>query len=300
MTNSLVVREPFVVAAVKDVCGEGAMWHPEEGAVYWTDINRFLVHRWDERSNEVKTWEFGEPVTALALTTQEGSILVVLGSKILLWEPVGDRRRELGFHLDGWPEARCNDARVDPAGVLWVESMENNVGVDGAALPVTRVLGKLFSVDGSGAARVWREGLRIGNTMAWSPDERYLFAGDTLANEIYRFDWAADSTIANEVVWFSGHERGLPDGSVMDEEGFLWNCRYGGGCILRVGPDGVLDRVIEIPVANPTTCIFGGKDGRTLYVTSAAASDEGNPFSGALFAIETNVRGLVEGRFRVS
>ena len=55
----------------------------------------------------------------------------------------------------------------------------------------------------------------------------------------------------------------------MDTEGYLWNCRYGGGCIVRVAPDGKIDRVIEMPVNRPTNCTFGGPDGNVLYVTSA-------------------------------
>ena len=57
----------------------------------------------------------------------------------------------------------------------------------------------------------------------------------------------------------------------MDGEGYLWNCRYGGGCVVRVAPDGGIDRVIDIPAGNVTTCTFGGPELTTLYVTTAAA-----------------------------
>ncbi len=56
----------------------------------------------------------------------------------------------------------------------------------------------------------------------------------------------------------------------MDAEGYLWNCRYYGGCIVRVAPDGKIDRVIEMPVKNITTCTFGGADLKTLFVTTAS------------------------------
>ena len=77
--------------------------------------------------------------------------------------------------------------------------------------------------------------------------------------------------ISNERPFLQGFARGLPDGSAMDAEGFLWNCRYYGNCVVRVAPDGKIDRVVEMPVKNITTCCFGGADLKTLLVTTASA-----------------------------
>jgi hypothetical protein len=52
--------------------------------------------------------------------------------------------------------------------------------------------------------------------------------------------------------------RGRPDGSAVDADAYLWNTRYSGGCIVGVAPNGQIDRVVEMPVQNTTTCIFGG------------------------------------------
>ncbi len=35
----------------------------------------------------------------------------------------------------------------------------------------------------------------------------------------------------------------------MDSEGYLWNCRFYGNCIVRVAPDGRIDRIIDMPVS---------------------------------------------------
>ena len=84
----------------------------------------------------------------------------------------------------------------------------------------------------------------------------------------------------------------------MDSEGCLWNCRYGGGCVVRVTPDGAIDRVIEMPVKNITTCTFGGAALTTLYITTAAAERaETDRLAGSLFAIETGIPGLPENSF---
>ena len=302
MPTPFVIGNPVCIAPVEDLCGEGAVWHPQEQALYWTDINRFLIHRWNPRSRAVDTWQFQEPVTALTLTTREDVLLVVLASHVMLWQPSPDSppidtSDNLGFVLPEWPQARCNDARVDPAGVLWIATMQNNVGAGGEPIPVKQALGCLLSLDAAGTTRKWRTQLHIGNTLAWSPDSRFMYTADTLADEIHRYDWNTDSSLGNETLWFKDGGQGLPDGSAMDSDGYLWNCRHGGGCILRIDSTGVVERVIPMPVKNPTTCIFGGADDTTLYVTSAKLDDYDRPLAGSLFSIETNVHGLPPNRF---
>ena len=139
----------------------------------------------------------------------------------------------------------------------------------------------------------------IPNTVCWSPDRRHFYFGDTLKNEIRVYDYdIATGEIGPGRPFFAGFERGLPDGSAMDGEGYLWNCRYGGGCVVRVAPDGSIDRVIDIPAGNVTTCTFGGPELTTLYVTTAAADRAPDDrLAGSLFAIETGIRGMAENAF---
>ncbi|HEV2205436.1 MAG TPA: SMP-30/gluconolactonase/LRE family protein, partial [Candidatus Acidoferrales bacterium] len=89
-----MISEPVCVAPTNDVCGEGLVWHAAHHAVYWTDINRFLIHRFTRADECVRTWLFDEPVTALALTDRDDTLVVVLGSSVILWEPYTDRRSE--------------------------------------------------------------------------------------------------------------------------------------------------------------------------------------------------------------
>ena len=126
-----------------------------------------------------------------------------------------------------------------------------------------------------------------------------LAPGWTPKGLVYEFD-PATGAISNERPFFQGFERGLPDGSTMDAEGYLWNCRFFGGCVVRVAPSGKVDRIIEMPVKNITTCMFGGPDRTTLYVTTAKLeSPPGDRLAGGLFAIPTEVAGQPENRFRV-
>ena len=287
--------ETRCVAVTQDICGEGCIWHPELNTVFWTDINRGLLHRYSLASGAVDTWRFDQPVTAAVLTTQPHLIGVILGGRIVLWDTRSHREVDTLFRLPEWPTVRCNDARVDPAGMLWFVTMQNNVRSDGSTADVTEWRGSLYSLVPGGSARQWRSGFGIGNTLAWSPGGDVMYFGDTLQNTLYRaaFD-AVSSTMAKPEIFFSGFERGLPDGSAMDYEGCLWNCRYDGGCIVRIAPDGSIAGIAETPVRNPTTCAFGMQDLRTLFFTSAAAGQTAQQRNqdGALFSLETAICGL--------
>jgi sugar lactone lactonase YvrE len=296
-----MIGEPVCVAPSGDACGEGAVWHAEHDALYWTDINRFLVHRYTAGNECVRTWFFDEPVTAVALTDRPESLVLVLGSSVILWKPETDHRSEPLVRLDGWPRVRFNDARPDPRGSLWLGSMRNNVNPDGSVGVVGGEDGKLLRLDPDGAVTAWRQQIGIANTVAWSPDHRCFYFADSLANTIWAYDYdPADGSIAGARPFFAGFARGLPDGSIIDSEGFLWNCRFGGACIVRVAPDGVVDCVVEMPVRNITTCTFGGADRRTLYVTTAGLeSPPGDRLAGGLFAIRADVAGQPENHFRI-
>jgi sugar lactone lactonase YvrE len=72
--------------------------------------------------------------------------------------------------------------------------------------------------------------------------------------------------------------------------------------VVRYTPDGKIDRVIELPVSNPTCCCFGGKGLDTLYISTARQrltpeQRAREPLAGCVFAVRPGVRGLPEARF---
>lgn len=294
------MSEVRCVAPVGDKCGEAALWSPDDACLYWVDVNRFLLHRLDDHER-VSTWFFDEPVTALSLTTDPRRLLVALASKLILWSPEDDRRQDHGFALADLPEARLNDGRAAPNGDFWIGSMSHNVGPNGEPLAAKPGLGRLFRLGPDGRVREQRADIGISNTVDWSPDRKTFYFGDTMRNLIWAYDYdEATGEASNERPFFQGFERGVPDGSVVDAEGFLWNCRFDGGCVVRVAPDGSVDRVIEVPARNITTAAFGGEDLRTLYITTAAMmSDDSDRLGGSLFALQTDAPGMLTHRMKL-
>jgi sugar lactone lactonase YvrE len=280
-----------------DICGEGAVWHPEQSALYWADINRFLVHQFTPAPSSTRTWMFDEPVTSVNLTEDSELLLLVLASQIGLWSPRTHPHVEMIFKLPTAPEMRFNDAGVDPRGSLWTGTMRNNVGLHGEDLDVIFSDGVLYRIDPDGTPTEWKKSIGLSNTVAWSPDHRRFYFGDTRANTLSQFSYdEAAGAISEERPLLNGYEHGAPDGSAMDAEGFLWNTRPGAGCLIRIAPDGHVEQTVKLPVSRPTTCAFGGDDLQTLYITSARSAEQ---YSGSVFALQTQVRGVPAGRFRL-
>jgi sugar lactone lactonase YvrE len=285
------------VAPTGDHCGEAATWSPDEGVLYWVDVNRFLVRRLTPSTGAVEAWHFEEPCVALFLTDQPGLLLLATGSRVIRWRPDKDEREDYGFNLGAWPEARLNDGRPGPGGEMWLGSMANNVGPDGEPGDVVGRPGELFCIR-EGEPELIRSDIGIANTVCFSPDRSHFYFGDSVRNVIWRYDYDADTrAISNETAFFEGFERGGPDGSTVDAEGYLWNCRFGGGCVVRVAPSGEVDSILEMPCSNITTCEFGGDDLKTLYITSAALlAPKHERLAGSLFSVQTAVPGNVPNR----
>jgi sugar lactone lactonase YvrE len=292
---------PRLLVDSKNIVGESPLYHPEEGSLYWTDVNGFTIQRYILQSGETQRWNFGEPVATLSLTTDPARLLVALGSRLILWRPSTDERVHFASPEPNCPHNRLNDGATDPNGVFWVGSMRNNVGPNGEDIEAEGKTGSLYRVLPDGSVSVWDTGFGITNTLAWSPDGKIFYCGCSISNIIYAYDYrAADSSVGNRRPFIAGIQPGLPDGSAMDAEGYLWNCRFFGGCIVLFSPSGKLDRVIEVPVSNITNCGFGGPSLDTLFITTASLHGKpGEPHAGGVFTLSVNVRGLPTNRFRL-
>ena len=114
------------------------------------------------------------------------------------------------------------------------------------------------------------------------------------------FDYDLNSgAIANPRVAVTIPESlGWPDGMTSDTQGNLWIAMWGGAQITKWKPDtGQLLEQFPMPVIQPSSCTFGGKNMNELFITSARKRlDEASltqyPLSGGVFRLETNVEGL--------
>lgn len=282
--------------------GEGPAWHPGESALYFIDAPARRIHRFHPQSGAHRTWETPEVVTA-AIVRSNGGLLAVLGSRLSFFDAKTGGLTPFVAPEADLPGNRSNDAKCDSAGRLWYGTMQNNFAPDMSEAPISGKKGWLYRIAGDGAVKRMDGPFGISNTFAWSPDDRTMYFGDTTENTIYAYDYdAASGEIANRRDFAKGDGLGFGDGSAIDADGFLWNARWDGGCVIRFTPDGSIDRVVEMPCRRVTSCAFGGDDLGTLYVTSVRyglteAELAEQPLAGALFAIEPGVKGLPVGVF---
>lgn len=273
--------------------GEGPHYDGAARTLYWVDIVAGEAWSLQVETGTARNWRFDLPVTAV-VPRRMGGLLVALAHGLVFFDP--DTGKHVNFAA---PEGdlrgnRSNEARVDPQGRFWLGTMQNDIGPDGEELPMTQSQGSLYRVTPDGQFVRMETNVGISNTLAWDEKRARLYFADSLAGTISVYDWDKEKgAISNRRLFAETPDRGLPDGSALDEEGYLWNSRWGGSCIIRYAPDGIIDRIIDVPVKQPTSCVFGGDDLKTLYVTSArmGLGAEANALDGALLSARAPVAG---------
>ncbi|MGE5791205.1 MAG: SMP-30/gluconolactonase/LRE family protein [Bacteroidota bacterium] len=278
----------------KNVLGEGAVWCPLERVLWWLDISSPSLWRFDPRADRVDHWPLPKPPGSFALR-KNGGFLFAFRNGLATLDAPGGALEWLEVPGLALGDERFNDGKADRAGRFWSGTLDRRL-----ASPI----GQLYRVEPGFRATAMDRGFTISNGIGWSPDDRTMYFTDTPARRIYRYDFdPATGGIANRRVFVEvdpGH--GGPDGMTVDAAGFVWSAQFDRWCVNRYAPDGRLDRSIPLPVQRPTTCMFGGADLATLYVTSARmdladAALAAQPQAGGVFALEPGVCGLPEPRF---
>jgi sugar lactone lactonase YvrE len=278
------------VVDCKNVLGEGAVWCPREQQLWWIDISSPSLWRLEPRSGHVEHWRLPKPPGCFALREGGGFLFAFRSGFATLDRPGAELNWQdiPGLTLG---DERFNDGKADRAGRFWTGTLDRKLA--GA-------IGRLYRLEPGFRATAMDRGFTISNGIGWSPDDRTMYFTDTPSRRIYRYDFdAARGEIANRRVFVEaepGH--GGPDGMTVDAQGYVWSAQFDRGCVNRYAPDGKLERSIRLPVQRPTSCMFGGADLSTLYVTSASMDlAPPQPQAGGLFALEPGVRGLPEPRF---
>jgi sugar lactone lactonase YvrE len=274
--------------------GEGPRWNVAEGKLYWVDIESHCFYRMDPTGGEPERFEVGLPVSVLGFRASGGLIMATregfatydlqTSQVSIIDNPEADR---------GHPESRFNDGATDSNGRFWAGTMTHE-GAENA----------LYRLDPDGTIHTMERGLTITNGMGWSPDNHTMYLTDTNRRVIYAYAYDAPSgTIANRRNFVEVLEdEGWPDGLTIDAEGFVWSAHYGGSRITRYDPDGKIERVVELPVTNITSCCFGGPDLTDLYITTAWSGltekeRERQQQAGDLFILHTTTKGRPEPLF---
>jgi len=284
-----------LIVDCKNEHGEGVFWNPADGLVWWTDIEGCALWSFDPTTSETASYQMLERVCCFA-PRASGGLIVAYAGRVVLFDPVTKAETLVTEFEPGNSETRLNDGRTDRQGRLIVGGMNEASGAADSSV---------ICIDTDLRVKTVIDNVACANSTCFSPDGCTMFFADTPDREIVAFDYdAATGTVSNRRVHASfKDEPGLPDGSCVDAEGGVWNAEWEGHRIIRVAPNGEIDRIIDVPVWKPTCCAFGGPDLDTLFVTtSRLLSDEDaltkEPESGGLFAVKPGIRGVIDTPFK--
>ena len=280
--------------------GEGITFSSTDNYLYWLDIgNKSKLYKLDLSSNKKEIFELPEIVTATSIKSQDELILAT-NNGLKLFNTSNAKFESVVTIEDEQTLTRSNDGASDAYGRFWFGTMQNNFDNNGNGIPIKDNIGKLYKIDTNKKISIIEEGLGIPNTFVWSPDNNNFYFSDTLKGTILSYNFELENGELSNKKELASFNRGHPDGSTIDTDGCIWNCRWGGSCIVRFTPNGQVDQIIEMPVENITNCIFGGQDMKTLFVTTA--SNEGknkNELDGSLFSINLNYQGIEDNKSKL-
>lgn len=144
---------------------------------------------------------------------------------------------------------------------------------------------RLFASDPNwkeGTGRIWRidldgkstllETMGTTNGIEVSPDNKYLYVNESVQRKVWKYDLNANGEISNKRLIHEFPDFGM-DGMRCDAKGNLYITRHGKGAIAILSPEGKLLKEIPTIGKLPSNIAFGGKDGRTVYIT---LQDRGN------------------------
>ncbi|KAI1345710.1 hypothetical protein F5Y01DRAFT_47180 [Xylaria sp. FL0043] len=281
--------------------GESPLYRQEDDTFFFVDIKNCLVHcvplsrGWAGRY----TVHLDEPVTRLDSVEGRLDILAVqtrLGFALLncangAMKPIAYVRHAEDATLN--EKVRMNDGGIDARGRWWAGTM---------ALDEESRIGRLWRLDEGGNLQDMSDGkdderAAVINGPVWSPDGKIMYTCDTPEGKIYQSDYDIENgTASNRRLFVKLEDGGMPDGLAVDVEGHIWAAANSQGKLVRVSPEGEITATCVVPGAKMTSCPnFGGKDMKTLFITSIAA--EGSP--GNVYTARVDIPGIHRNQFKL-
>jgi xylono-1,5-lactonase len=257
---ALMTSEPRVVWNLEAELGEGPVWVERDRALWFVDIKKQQIHRYDPANHEKRSWDAPEQV-GFIVPAERGGFVAGLQSGLHHFD-----ERTSAFDLiievePDKPDNRLNDGVVDPQGRLWFGTMDNNERAKSGAF--------YCFADGQ-LKQTELDGIAITNGPAVSPDGRILYFVDTLKGTIEATGIRDDGSLGERRPFAKIEPtHGHPDGPTIDSEGCVWISLYAGWEAWRYSAAGELIDRVRFPVANITKIAFGGGDLSTAFATTA-------------------------------
>jgi sugar lactone lactonase YvrE len=272
--------------------GEGPLWDDRSGRLYWLDIEAGPIHGIDPAGGQARTWSLGTAVGSIGLRSPIGFVAAVRDRFVMLDDGLSPTGRSYPIPHE-FANMRMNDGKSDPCGGFWAGSMAWE-GAPGR--------GALYRLGPDAHVTPVLRGSTISNGLDWDLSRGRMYFVDSAEPSI-RVYVVSDSEGALEEAPALAPippRLGVPDGLTLDREGCVWVALWGSGRVHRYRPDGEIDTIVEVPTPHATSCIFGGEDMGTLFITTARKGlARPDPEAGHLFAAHPGVVGRVAFRCQI-
>ena len=277
----------------KCILGEGTLWVKEHKSIYFTDIKKKRIHILNIKNNKRKIIKINKEIGFLAHIKNNIFILGLQGELRVLNLKSKKILKSIYIEKD-IKTNRINDGKTDPSGRLWFGTMDD---------PERNLTnGSLYCLDKKLNLKKVDTSYYITNGPAFI-DSNNFYHTDSRKRTIYKIKVNRNLNIIKKKIFkkFTKNQ-GVPDGMTLDKNKNLWVCHYHGACISVFSKSGKILHKVKLPAKNITNCAFGGKNNSELFVTSALKGMKKNEikkfiFSGSLFKIETNAKGINQKKF---
>ena len=264
---------------------EGPRWHEQRQELLWVDILGRRIHRAtltsDGQPGRIETVELDRHVGVVAPAAAGGYVAAAV--RAFLFVDESGTVTELASLTDASSGVRFNDGACDERGRFWAGTM---------AYDKSPGAGALYRLELDGSISTVLTGFTIPNGIGWSPDGAVMYLNDSGTGCLYEFDVdASTGEPQNRRTLVAFKQPGpAPDGLTIDDRGDIWVAVYGGWAVHHYSPDGKFLGAVELPVAQATSCAFGGADRGTLFVTTGreeldAQALARQPDAGRLFRV---------------
>jgi sugar lactone lactonase YvrE len=279
-----------LVLDAKATLGEGPCWDHRSGKLYWVDIAGKRLHVFDPQSGQDRMIQLDQMVGA-AVPRQSGGVVAALQHGLYQLDLDTEQLTLISDPEHHLEDNRFNDGKCDPAGRFWAGTTSHQE---------LEPLGSLYCLEPDHTVRKAIDGVTVSNGLAWSPDGQTMYYIDSPTKRVvaYDFDVAAGALSRPRMVVAIAEDGGFPDGMTVDAEGMLWIAQWNGWQVSRWNPHtGELLSVIPVPVAQVSSCAFGGPNLDELYITTAGVRQTEEelakqPYAGGIFRVKPGVAGL--------
>ena len=289
-------RKPKLVLKASALLGEGPIWDNRANCLWWVDSEWHLIHKTSPSTGNDTIYGSGEFVGSVALT-DSGRLALARKNNLAWLDPA---KGELKTFCRIEPDIESNrlaDGKCDSSGRFWFGSMSTrfqNTGILYCYDPMRNRLRRMAT------------GITIASGLGWSPNNSVMYFTDSPSRCISKFEFdTLSGRISNREILIDLCDRSpaVPAGLSIDAEGTIWSTQWNGSCLLRISPRGEILEEIPLPVRRPTSCSFGGKCNRTLFITSSSqnlgfSKSTTGISDGDLFALEVNVSRLPTYRLK--